>query len=192
MKKVLLAAAITLAATNVQAADKSTMGGLFFGASSGALMGQAIGGDTESTLVGTAIGSMLGLIIGSEMEKPHRIHHHRHMHRPHIEHQPEIYQEEHISESTYYYEEVEQVPVHYRPIRRKCKEAEILGTINGKPRKLYGIVCKTRNGWELVSDTYEFSSSEGPDYNRWHDDHFVPGHYRYKEDHGQNWVHHRF
>ncbi len=37
------------------------------GAASGALVGQAIGGDTKSTLIGTAIGATSGALIGNQM-----------------------------------------------------------------------------------------------------------------------------
>jgi hypothetical protein len=39
------------------------------GAAAGALIGQAIGHNTEGTLIGAAVGTMLGYIVGSEMDK---------------------------------------------------------------------------------------------------------------------------
>ena len=45
-----------------------------FGAGFGALAGQAIGHDTESTLLGTAIGAGAGYIIGNESDKATRDH----------------------------------------------------------------------------------------------------------------------
>jgi outer membrane lipoprotein SlyB len=39
------------------------------GAGIGALAGQAIGGDTEATLIGTAVGAGAGYIIGNESDK---------------------------------------------------------------------------------------------------------------------------
>ncbi len=50
------------------AGDRAT-NGLFFGAGSGALIGQAIGRNTDSTLLGSAIGGVLGYIVGNEQEK---------------------------------------------------------------------------------------------------------------------------
>jgi hypothetical protein len=53
-------------------------GGALLGAGFGALAGQAIGGDTEATLLGTAIGTGAGYIIGNESDKQkHRYHDHR-------------------------------------------------------------------------------------------------------------------
>jgi len=40
-----------------------------WGRGGGALVGQAIGRDTEGTLIGTAVGGMLGYIAGNEMDK---------------------------------------------------------------------------------------------------------------------------
>jgi len=39
------------------------------GAGAGALAGQAIGNDTESTLIGAGVGGALGYIIGNESDK---------------------------------------------------------------------------------------------------------------------------
>lgn len=43
--------------------------GALLGAGIGALAGQAIGGDTEATLIGVAIGTGAGYIIGNESDK---------------------------------------------------------------------------------------------------------------------------
>ncbi|MBI4008074.1 MAG: glycine zipper 2TM domain-containing protein [Planctomycetes bacterium] len=48
--------------------SKSTMG-TGIGAAGGALMGQAIGGNTAGTLIGAGAGALLGGAVGSEMEK---------------------------------------------------------------------------------------------------------------------------
>jgi len=42
------------------------------GAGAGALIGQAAGGDTESTLIGAGAGAAAGYIIGNEMDKADR------------------------------------------------------------------------------------------------------------------------
>lgn len=39
------------------------------GAGIGAIAGQAVGHNTESTLIGTSAGALLGYIIGNEMDK---------------------------------------------------------------------------------------------------------------------------
>lgn len=50
-------------------AQEYGINGLLMGAGSGALVGQAIGRDTEATLIGTAVGGMLGYMVGNEMDK---------------------------------------------------------------------------------------------------------------------------
>lgn len=51
------------------AAGRKGMIGGGAGAGAGALLGQAIGHNTESTLIGVAVGGMLGYIVGNEMDK---------------------------------------------------------------------------------------------------------------------------
>ncbi len=45
--------------------------GALIGAGIGALAGQALGGDTEATLIGAAVGTGIGYIIGNEKDKKH-------------------------------------------------------------------------------------------------------------------------
>lgn len=53
--------------------------GSLLGAGLGALAGQAIGGNTEATLIGTAVGAGAGYIIGNEQDK-RRYHGHDYHH----------------------------------------------------------------------------------------------------------------
>ena len=46
--------------------------GALLGAGVGALAGQAIGGNTEATVIGTAVGAGAGYIIGNESDKAKR------------------------------------------------------------------------------------------------------------------------
>ena len=48
--------------------DKGVWGAVG-GAGAGAIIGQAVGHDTESTLIGTAAGGLLGYIFGNEGDK---------------------------------------------------------------------------------------------------------------------------
>ncbi|MGB3212689.1 MAG: YMGG-like glycine zipper-containing protein [Desulforhopalus sp.] len=56
--------------TTVHAGDRQ-VGGLLIGGGTGALIGQAVGQNTESTLVGATVGGVVGLIIGSELDRNH-------------------------------------------------------------------------------------------------------------------------
>jgi uncharacterized protein YcfJ len=74
MKKLIIAT-ITLitvfAATSQAHSSDRIVTGTLIGAGSGALIGQAIGGDTESTLLGTAIGGFVGLTASSLHHQSH-------------------------------------------------------------------------------------------------------------------------
>lgn len=121
--------------------------GALGGAAGGALIGQAIGGNTEATLIGAAIGTMLGYIVGNEMDK---------------------YDRERLSYAYEYGRSGEQtswqnpdtgsaytvVPqeAYANPVdsRRPCRKAEIIANIDGKPEKTFATACRTPSGeWEL-------------------------------------------
>lgn len=50
----------------------NTQKGAAIGAGVGAVMGQAIGRDTESTLLGAGIGTLLGAIVGNAVDQSHQ------------------------------------------------------------------------------------------------------------------------
>ncbi|SPD74427.1 membrane hypothetical protein [uncultured Desulfobacterium sp.] len=50
----------------------NTRRGAFIGAGAGALIGQAIGGDTESTLIGLAAGTILGALVGNAVDQDYQ------------------------------------------------------------------------------------------------------------------------
>jgi len=59
---------ITIIGTACLLGCNKTEQGASFGAGIGALAGQAIGGDTESTLIGAGVGALLGGAIGNDQE----------------------------------------------------------------------------------------------------------------------------
>lgn len=59
-----------LTLTNVQASNRQ-VGGLILGGGTGAIVGQAVGHNSESIIVGAAVGGVVGLILGSELDKHH-------------------------------------------------------------------------------------------------------------------------
>ncbi len=66
-----LSIALLGAATLLSGCNDAQAGALL-GAGIGALAGQAIGGDTEATVIGTAVGAGAGYIIGNESDKAKR------------------------------------------------------------------------------------------------------------------------
>lgn len=65
--------AMILFALSLTTAEASTrqVGGLIIGGGTGAIVGQAVGRNPESTIVGAAVGGVVGLIIGSELDRHH-------------------------------------------------------------------------------------------------------------------------
>ncbi|MBL7106700.1 MAG: glycine zipper 2TM domain-containing protein [Phycisphaerae bacterium] len=53
----------------INGCDSQAKTGALIGTGVGALAGQAIGGDTGSTLIGAGVGAGAGYIIGNETEK---------------------------------------------------------------------------------------------------------------------------
>lgn len=66
---VLCAGAVTAIATLGLGGCNDAQAGALFGTGIGALAGQAIGHDTESTLIGAGVGAAGGYIIGNESDK---------------------------------------------------------------------------------------------------------------------------
>jgi outer membrane lipoprotein SlyB len=61
---VLMTAALAGCETQTESQQRATTGALIGGAG-GALVGQAIGGNTKSTVIGAASGALLGAVVGS-------------------------------------------------------------------------------------------------------------------------------
>jgi len=67
--KIIVAIVIVALLITLSGCESSAQKGTVLGAGIGALAGQAIGGDTESTLIGAAVGLGAGYIIGNEKDK---------------------------------------------------------------------------------------------------------------------------
>jgi len=139
-------------AANAQAERVITLNkgitGLLLGAGGGALAGQAIGRDTESTVIGTTIGTLVGYMVGNEMDKGQGREMAGVSHRPLA--QP-VYRQPVYHEPVPAYR-YQPEPVEYRPRSpyAECREVEILGTVGGRPERLLTTACKTTDGWVLV------------------------------------------
>ena len=64
-----VAMTLAVAAAAATGCDNSAKSGALIGAGGGALMGQAIGGNTKGTLIGAGAGALGGYLIGNEMDK---------------------------------------------------------------------------------------------------------------------------
>ncbi len=129
--------------------DQFTKGqkGAGFGAAGGALIGQAIGRNKEATLIGMAVGTMLGYIVGNEMDK---------FDRKELNQAYEFGTSGQTStwknpDSGNNYQVTPQ-PAYTTAAQpnRPCRQAEILATIDGKTQKTYTTACRNSAGqWEL-------------------------------------------
>ncbi len=141
----LLALSILLSSCGNQTSKGVTGAGI--GAAGGALIGQAIGRDTEATLIGAAVGTMLGYIVGNEMDKYDR-QELNHVYERGVSGQSSSWRNP-DNGNTY---QVTPQPAYPSATKREspCRQAEILATIDGKTEKTYTTACRNSSGqWEL-------------------------------------------
>ncbi len=125
-------------------ANKGQMGATG-GAAGGALLGQAIGHDTESTLLGAAIGGVLGYVIGNEMDK-----YDRQMLNSAYESTPSGQTSSWVNPDQGNQYQVTPQPAYTGPRNQQCRKAEILAIIDGRTERTYTTACRDRNGqWQL-------------------------------------------
>jgi hypothetical protein len=131
---------LILAGMVPDAAAERGVNGFILGAGGGAALGQAIGRNTEATLIGTAVGGMLGYIVGNELDKQggqqlagasgtvviHSVQDRGYLHDGWARHQ-------------------------YRPAP-DCRETEMLAMVNGRPEVVVGTACWQNGGWVLAND----------------------------------------
>ncbi len=77
MNKSLLGMTIVTLATASLLGCSNTEQGAGWGAGIGALAGQAIGGDTEGTLIGAGVGALVGGAIGNDQDKKQQRYQHQ-------------------------------------------------------------------------------------------------------------------
>ncbi len=150
MKKIALLLLPVLLLTLASCADtpySKGQQGAGFGAAGGALIGQALGRNTEATLIGAAVGTMLGYIVGNEMDKYDR------------QELNQAYEYTPSGQSTSWQNpdngnsyQVTPQPAYTQPSRpqQPCRQAEILATIDGRTEKTYTTACRNQQGqWVL-------------------------------------------
>ena len=124
--------------------NKAQQGGAG-GAAAGALLGQAIGRNTEATLLGAAIGGMLGYVVGNEMDKADRA-----RLNDVYEYSPDNTTTEWRNPNTgNQYQVTPQRTYEDQATHRDCREVEILSTIDGKAEKTYATACRENGKWVM-------------------------------------------
>ncbi len=117
------------------------------GAAGGALLGQAIGRNTEATLIGAAVGTMLGYIVGNEMDKFDK----RQLNQAY-EFTPSGQTTSWQNPDSGNAYQVTPQPAYTKPgsPQRPCRQAEILAVIDGRTEKTYSTACRNDAGeWVL-------------------------------------------
>ncbi len=140
---VLLVCSLSLGACNHQLNKGQSGAGI--GAAGGAVLGQAIGGNTEATLIGMGFGALLGYIVGNEMDKYDR------------QQLNQTYERGASGQSSSWHNpdsgnsyNVTPEPAYYPTPESPCRRAEIVAMIDGKQEKTYSTACRNSAGqWEL-------------------------------------------
>lgn len=124
--------------------NKDQVGGLG-GAGTGAIVGQAIGHNTEATLIGAAVGGMLGYIVGNEMDKYDR-QELNHVYERGVSGQTSSWVNP--DKGTQY--QVTPQPAYTAANNQVCRKAEVTAIIDGKAEKTYTTACRDDYGhWQL-------------------------------------------
>jgi surface antigen len=121
--------------------------GAGIGGASGALIGQAIGRNTEATLIGAALGTVVGYIVGNEMDKFDR----RELNNAY-EFGPSGQSTGWSNPDTGRSFQVTPRSSFRNPShpQQPCREAEILANIDGRTERTYTTACRNSQGqWVL-------------------------------------------
>jgi hypothetical protein len=129
---------VMLASVNLAAAGDRAVNGFILGAGSGALVGQALGRNTESTLIGTAVGGMVGYALASQPERRGA-------------QSAGVSGTVVISSGRDHFYRVEERPRHYYGPGPGCRETEIWATIDGRPEIVVGTACWQNGEWVLAN-----------------------------------------
>ena len=149
MRSILLVAALLplLLASCANVDMNKGQQGAIGGAAGGALIGQAIGRDTEATLIGAAVGTMLGYIVGNEMDKFDK----RQLNRAY-EFTPSGQTTSWQNPDSGNIYQVTPQPAYTSPrsAQKPCRQAEIEAVIDGRRETTYTTACRNDAGqWVL-------------------------------------------
>jgi surface antigen len=132
---------MSCANTNLTKGQQGAMGG----AAGGALIGQAIGHNTEATLIGAAVGTLLGYIVGNEMDKYDR-QQLNHVYERGVSGTPSTW----VNPDSGNQYQVTPQPAYSTPSNPNCRQAEIIAMIDGKQERTYTTACRDSHGnWIL-------------------------------------------
>lgn len=140
----ILAILSILLLTSCASMNKGQIGGAT-GAGAGAIIGQAIGHNTEATLIGMAVGGMLGYIVGNEMDKYDR-QQLNHVYERGVSGQTSSW----VNPDKGSQYQVTPQPAYTTSNNQVCRKAEVKAIIDGKVEKTYTTACRDDYGqWQL-------------------------------------------
>jgi len=119
--------------------------GVAAGGAAGALVGQAIGHNTEATLLGAAVGGVLGYIVGNEMDKNDR------------NRLNDAYENTRTGYTSEWRNPDNGRAYTVTPTRSyrdynanlDCRDAEITAIIDGRPQTTHSTACRENGVWVL-------------------------------------------
>lgn len=116
----------------------------------GALAGQAIGHNTEGTLVGMALGGLLGYAVGNEMDK-----YDRQQVNTTYETVPDQQTTTWTNPNTKrHYSATPQRTYRDPATGQDCREVKILGYVDGRPEEIISTACRDTQGqWQQTSQS---------------------------------------
>lgn len=122
---------------------KSTQTGMAAGAAAGGLLGQAIGKDTEATLIGAALGGALGYMLSEAMapvdrEKVINVY----------EYNPDNHTSKWVNEQTgSEFRATPQLTYVDNSTKLDCRDVEIVSVVDGKVDKAIATACRKDGEW---------------------------------------------
>lgn len=146
MKHITITAIVLMALVSGCANMNKAQTGAAGGAAGGALIGQMIGHNTEATLIGAAVGTMLGYIVGNEMDKYDK-QQLNHVYERGVSNQRSSWVN---PDNGNQYAVTPQPAYQNQMTNQVCRKAEINAIIDGKNQKTYTTACRDDNGqWQL-------------------------------------------
>ncbi len=146
MKAIHIVAVLCILSLTACAGGNKAQYGAVGGAAGGALIGQAIGHNTEATLIGMAVGTMLGYMVGNEMDKYDR-EQLNHVYERGVSGQTSSWVNPDLGNQY----QVTPQPAYTAPqTQQVCRRAEITAIIDGRAEKTYTTACRDDYGqWQL-------------------------------------------
>lgn len=143
-----IAAIALLAATLINAeASNRPVGGIIIGGSAGALVGNAVGKNVESTIIGATVGGVLGYVIGNELDKHHGS---VNKHRDVVAHSQRHYKRSrssfkgHNRHYKYRKNRHRDYPI-YHPYSGKCRKVITVKKRHNKTKRVISTVCGNKH-----------------------------------------------